>query len=126
MKKLLPFILSIFFGCSAPKTIHKAVHDGIEIAYHWDHDENEPSELVMRMDNKTLEDRRISLVIDIYLNGKTVETLQADTCIRLGQSLNGKLNGIYFVPENVSPAQIKSGEVQIEMTRTFVEPLPCE
>lgn len=126
MDRSLIATLLLLAACAAPKTIHKSVHDGVEIAYHWNHGKDEPSELVMRMDNTTLEDRRVSLVIDLYLDGKTIETLQADTCIRVGQSLNGKLNGIYFVPEQVTPEQIKSGTVTIEMTRTFVEPLPCE
>lgn len=79
----------------------------------------------MRMENVSTEDRRISLVIDIYHQGRTVETLQADTCIKVGQAMSGKLNGIYFVPESVTREQIESGDVQLELTRTFVEPLTC-
>ena len=120
---LMALLLS---ACSAPKYIHEGVHEGVEIAYYWKHDKEKPIELILRMENTSLEDKRVSLVIDLYHTGKTVETLQADTCIRVGKTLNGKLNGIYFVPEQVTAEQVRNGEIQIEMTRTFVEPLPCE
>lgn len=116
----------LFSACSAPKYIHEGVHEGVGIAYYWKHDKEKPIELILRMENTSLEDKRVSLVIDLYHTGKTVETLQADTCIRVGKTLNGKLNGIYFVPEQVTAEQVRNGEIQIEMTRTFVEPLPCE
>jgi hypothetical protein len=126
MKVSILFIAVLLFACSTPQYLHKEVHDGVEIAYFWKHGENAPSELIMRMDNVSQEDRRVSLVIDLYHQGKTVETLQADTCIRVGQSLNGKLNGIFFVPEVVTADQIRNNEIMVEMTRTFIEPLPCE
>ncbi len=125
MKRYILFLV-ILSACAGPQYLHKEVHDGVEIAYFWKHSEKGPSELIMRMDNVSQEDRRVSLVVDLYHQGKTVETLQADTCVRVGQSLNGKLNGIYFVPATVTPGQIRNGEILVEMTRTFVEPLPCE
>ncbi len=120
------FFLLLITACSSPKYLHQAVHDGVEVSYYWKHQKEAPSELIMRLTNVSQEDRRVSLVIDLYHQGKTIETLQADTCIRVGQSLNGKLNGIYFVPEKATSAQIQSGEVQVEMTRTFIEPIPCQ
>ncbi len=116
----------LFSACSAPKYIHEGEHEGVGLAYYWKHDKEKPIELILRMENTSLEDKRVSLVIDLYHTGRTVETLQADTCIRVGKTLNGKLNGIYFVPEQVTAEQVRNGEIQIEMTRTFVEPLPCE
>ena len=126
MKALFISLLLVLIACSTPQYLHKQVHDGIEIAYFWKHADNGPSELILRMDNVSQEDRSVALVIDLYLQGKTAETLQADTCIRAGQTLNGKLNGIYFVPAVVSTQQIKNGEVTVEMTRTLVEPQPCK
>jgi hypothetical protein len=125
MKRSL-FVILLLAACSSPQYLHKAVHDGVEISYYWKHQKEKPSELILRMTNVSEEDKRVSLVIDLYSQGKTVETLQADTCIKVGQSLNGKLNGVYFVPEKVTTQQINNGEVQIEMTRTFVEPLSCK
>jgi hypothetical protein len=127
MNRAILFTISslILVSCAGPKYLHTSVHDGVEIAYRWAHRNDRPSELLMRMENTTLEDKRVSLVIDLYHQGRTVETLEADTCLRVGQTMTGKLNGIYFVPEQVTTEQIKSGEVQLEMTRTFIEPLPC-
>jgi hypothetical protein len=125
MKNALPILLLLAISCTPPKHLHKASYEGVEVAYHWNHRKDKPSELILRMENRSLEDKRISLVIDLYLEGKTVETLEADTCIKVGRTMNGKLNGIFFTPERVTTAQIKAGEVQVEMTRTFVEPLRC-
>jgi hypothetical protein len=126
MKKLLLLLVVVLSACAGPQYLHQSVHEGVEIAYRWQHRSERPSELLLRMQNVSLEDRRVSLAIDLYHQGKTVESLIADTCIRVGQTMTGRLNGIYFIPEHVTTQQIKSGEVQIEMTRTFVEPLPCE
>lgn len=126
MKNIGILFLLLAAGCAAPKIMHKENFEGVDISYHWKHSKSKPSELILRIDNKSLEDRRVSIVLDLSYQGKTVETLLADTCIRVGQSLNGKLNGIYFVPEQVTAAQIKSGDVLIDMSRTFVEPLTCE
>ncbi len=126
MKNISIIVLLLAAGCAATKILHKENFEGVDISYHWKHSKSKPSELILRIDNNSLEDRRVSLVLDLSEHGKTVETLTADTCVRVGQSLNGKLNGIYFVPAEVTTAQIKSGDVMIDMSRTFIEPLPCE
>ena len=64
-------------------------------------------------------------MIDLYYQGRTVETLHADTCIRTGQTLNGKFNGIYFIPERLTTGQIKSGDGAVEITRTTIAPSAC-
>jgi len=126
--KALPTLLAIalLLGCSAPAYLYKGTHDGVEISYRWNHPPGKPSELLLKLTNAAVEDKRLDLVIDLYYQGRTVESLQADTCIRSGQTLNGKLNGIYFVPQRVTTEQIKSGDAKVEMTRTGIEPAMCE
>ena len=77
------------------------------------------------MKNTTQEDRHVSLVIDLYYQGLTVEVLEADTCIKAGRTLNGNLNGIYFIPQRLSSEQIKSGDAEAELTRSEVTPETC-
>lgn len=107
-------------GLAQGKYIHKGERDGVEMAYRWNHPTGKPSELLLRLKNTTQEDRRIALAIDLYYQGRTVEVLESDTCIRAGQSMTGKLNGVYFVPEQLTTEQIKSGDAEAELTRTLV------
>lgn len=112
-------------ACGTTKYVEKGTVDGIEIAYRWSHPMGKPSELLLRLKNTTLEDRNLNLAIDLYYQGRTLETMLADTCIRAGHTLNGKLNGIYFTPGRVTTEQIKDGGTQVETTRTMVEPTLC-
>ncbi len=105
--------------------IQKGEREGVEMAYRWNHPVGKPSELILKMKNTTQEDRHVSLVIDLYYQGLTVEVLEADTCIKAGRTLNGKLNGIYFIPQRLSSEQIKSGDAEAELTRSEVTPETC-
>lgn len=126
MKALhLTLLLLTLTACSGPQYLYKGEQDGVELAYRWNHPKDKPSELLLRMKNMTPGDKRIDLAIDLFYQGRTVETLEADTCIRTGQTLNGKLNGIYFTPERITTEQIKDGGVQVEMTKTRIEAEPC-
>lgn len=126
--KAFPTLLAIalLLGCSTPGYLYKGTHDDVEIAYRWNHPPGKSSELLLKLTNNAAEDKRLDLVIDLYYQGRTVETLLADTCIRTGQTMNGKLNGIYFVPGRLTTEQIKSGDAKVEMTRTGIEPATCE
>lgn len=105
--------------------IQKGEREGVEMAYRWNHPVGKPSELILKLKNTTQEDRHVSLVIDLYYQGLTVEVLEADTCIKAGRTLNGKLNGIYFIPQRLSSEQIKSGDAEAELTRSEVTPETC-
>ncbi|HRD51346.1 MAG TPA: hypothetical protein PKY96_01730, partial [Flavobacteriales bacterium] len=70
-------------------------------------------------------DRSIALAIDLYYQGRTMETFEADTCLKPGMLLMGRLNGIRFVPERLTTAQIQDGNTQVEVTRTEVTKAPC-
>lgn len=127
MKRNLPLLLLLALGaCSTPQYLHKGVQDGVELAYRWNHPTGKPSELLLRMKNTTTEDRTVHLVIDVSYQGRTVESFTADTCMRAGQLMDGKMNGIYFVPTTLTTEQIKSGDAEAELTKSEVERTPCE
>lgn len=107
------------------KFVQKGERDGVEMGYRWNHPAGKPSELLLKLKNTTDEDRRISLVIDLYYQGRTVEVLEADTCIKAGRTMNGKLNGVYFVPTSLTTEQIRSGDAEAELTRSLIEPAIC-
>lgn len=126
MKGPLLLYALLVAGCSAPQYLHKGMHEGVELAYRWNHPVGKPSELLVRMKNTTTADREVHLTIDLYYQGRTVETLTADTCIKAGRTMNGKLNGLYFVPAQLTTEQIRSGDATAEMTRTEVTAATCE
>jgi len=105
--------------------VQKGTVEGVEIAYRWNHPIGKPSELLLKLKNTATEDKQLELVIDLYYQGLTVESLEADTCIKAGQTMNGKLNGIYFVPTRLSTEQIKSGDAEAELTRTVITTSAC-
>lgn len=105
--------------------ISKGTHEGVEIAYRWRHPKGKPSELQLRMKNAAATDKRISLGIDLYYQGLTVESFEADTCLHAGQQITGRLNGFYFIPQRLTTAQIKDGGADIDITRTVVTDEPC-
>lgn len=125
MRALAIFLITLLAACSMPQYISKGTHDGVEIAYRWNHPVGKPSELWLRLKNTTQEDKHLDLGIDLYYQGRTVEMFEADTCLRAGQTMSGKLNGIYFVPERVTTAQIKDGSAEVEVTRTVVAKAVC-
>lgn len=112
-------------SCAPPEYLHKGVQDGVELAYRWNHPTGKPSELLLKMVNTTDQDKNVNLVIDLYYQGLTVETLTADTCIKAGNTMNGKLNGIYFIPTRLTTEQIKSGDATAELTNTHIEKGTC-
>lgn len=112
-------------ACSAPQYLHKGVVDGVEIGYRWNHPAGKPSELLLMMRNTTAEDKVVKAVIDLSYQGLTVETFEADTCIPAGRTFNGKVNGFYFVPERLTPDQIRSGDAVAELTSTAISNASC-
>ena len=95
--------------------------NGIDLAYRWRHPSGKPSELLMRMENVEHTDRRIALKVDVSYQGRTVELFHADTCIRAGAVLNGRVNGLYFRTGQLTREQIESGDVGVDVTSSSVE-----
>lgn len=112
-------------SCAATQYIEKGTQDGIAIAYRWNHPPNKPSELLLRLKNTSSTDKTVSVGIDLYYQGRTVETFEADTCLRPGMMVMGRFNGFYFIPEKLTTEQIKSGGAEVEVTRTTVTSTPC-
>lgn len=125
MKRTIPLLPFVLLACSPTQYLHKGVQDGVELAYRWNHPPGKPSELLLKMVNTTAEDKHVDLVIDLYYQGLTVESLEADTCLKAGQTMNGKLNGIYFVPTRLTTDQIKNGDAKAELTRTTIDVSTC-
>ncbi len=125
MKWLIVPFLSFFATCAQAQFLSKGTIDDVEVAYRWKHPVGKPSELHLRLKNVAAEDKHVNVVLDLYYQGRTVETFEADTCIRGGQTLSGRLNGIYFIPQRLTTEQIKDGSGEVEMTRTLIEPAVC-
>jgi hypothetical protein len=121
----LSFAMLALAASTCAQFTEKGTHDGVEIAYRWKHPPGKPSELLVRLRNMSDGDRRISLGIDLYYQGRTIETFEADTCMRAGMVLNGRLNGFYFIPQRLTAAQIKDGGADVEVTRTEVTQATC-
>jgi hypothetical protein len=117
--------LLMLASCASTQYIEKGTQEGIEIAYRWNHPPGKPSELLLRLKNTAGFDQRVSVGLDLYYQGRTVETLEADTCMRAGQLLMGKLNGFYFVPLRLTTEQIKDGGAAVETTRFNATAEPC-
>ncbi len=115
----------LLHACATTQYIEKGTQDGVEVAYRWNHPPGKPSELLLRLKNTAGVDKRINLVLDLYYQGRTVESFEADTCMRAGQLLMGKLNGIYFIPQRITTEQIKDGSAKVETTRSEVSNEPC-
>ena len=125
MKASVLFPILLLASCAMPHYVSKGTHDGVEIAYAWNHPTGKPSELLLRMKNTGTTDKHVELAIDLYYQGRTVETFEADTCLPVGKLMVGKLNGIYFIPQRVSTEQIKDGSAEIEVTRTKATDQGC-
>ena len=126
MKRLLPIALvTLTMACASKEWMYKGMHDGVDVSYRWSHPTGRPSELLLRLENTTAEDRQARVVIDLYYQGLTVETFTADTCIKAGQTLNRRMNGIYFIPARLTTEQIRSGDAKAEMTRSTIQAGAC-
>lgn len=108
-------------ACAEAQMVQKGRINGIDLSYRWRHPAGKPSELLMRMENVELTDRRVTLQVDVSYQGRTVELFQADTCISAGAVLNGRVNGVYFRTGQLTRAQIESGDVEVDVTSTSVE-----
>lgn len=104
--------------------VEKGTLDSVQIAYRWAFPKGQP-ELLLRLRNTASTDRQAALTIDLFYQGRTIETFEADTCIRAGQTLTGKLNGIFFRPQRITAAQVKDGSADVDVTRTEINTTPC-
>lgn len=117
MKSAAPLaILLLLAACKAPQFIPAAQRDGVAVSYRWNHREAKPSELLLKIVNADSTAHALHLGLDLYYQGFTVETFTADTCIPAGRTFNGKLNGIYFIPQHLTAEQAASSDTKVELT----------
>lgn len=124
MTRFIPLLL-LTLSCTPTQDVHKGMQDGVELSYRWNHPVGKPSELLLKLVNTSADDKEVDLVIDLYYQGRTVEILSADTCIKAGRTLNGHLNGLYSIPSTLTGEQIRSGGTTAEMTRTTIAKSTC-
>lgn len=126
MARYLLIIMTFTAACCAHgQLMQKGRINGVDMAYRWRHPSGKPSELLIRMENTEAYDQHVALRVDLIYQGLTVELLEADTCIKAGAILNGRVNGIYFRPERLTPEQLRSDDVQVDLTNTTVERGQC-
>ncbi|MCB0818537.1 MAG: hypothetical protein KDB77_13585, partial [Flavobacteriales bacterium] len=74
MKPKHLFLVLSLTACAGPSYVYKGVQDGIEVSYRWNHPASRPSELLLKLENTTGADKGVSLDLDLYYQGRTVET----------------------------------------------------
>ena len=122
MKKYLLLLAPLIaFGCAAPQFIQAGQKDDVSVSYRWNHRPDKPSELLLKIVNTSPSAQRLHLGLDLYYQSFTVEQFTADTCIPAGRTFNGKLNGIYFIPQKLTPEQAASPDTKVELTEYDVE-----
>lgn len=97
---------------------------GVSIAYRWNHSKKGPSELLLKVHNPGDTARTVHAVLDLQLDGFTNEMFTADLCVPPGRALRGKFNGVYFVPQEVTTEQIRSGATRIELSTYTTTAVP--
>lgn len=117
--KTIPTLLLmalLMSACAMPQYIQGGEKDGVAVSYRWNHPAKGPSELLLKIANPGPSAQHVQIVLDLAHQGRTVETLSADTCIPAGRTFNGKLNGIYFIPEHLTSEQAASPETHVTVS----------
>ena len=124
MKALITLLLILgITSCKAPQFIQGGEKDGVTVSYRWNHRTDKPSELLLKIVNDSPSAQQLHVGLDLYHQAFTVEQFSADTCIPAGRTFNGKLNGIYFIPQQITPEQSASPETKVQLTEFTVERL---
>lgn len=124
--KAAPALLLLLFAlasCKAPQFIQSGQQDGVNVSYRWNHRPGKPSELLLKIVNEAPGDRQLHIGLDLYHQAFTVEQFTADTCIPAGRTFNGKLNGIYFIPQQLTAQQAAGPDTRVELTEFSVAPV---
>ncbi|MGB3527440.1 MAG: hypothetical protein WBB32_15910 [Flavobacteriales bacterium] len=122
--KAIPTLLLILLGftsCKVPQFIQGGEKDGVKVSYRWNHRADKPSELLLKIVNDSPSAQQLHLGLDLYYQAFTVEQFSADTCIPAGRTFNGKLNGIYFIPKQVTAEQAASPDTKVQLTEFTAE-----
>lgn len=124
MKAIATLLLVLgITSCKAPQFIQGGEKDGVAVSYRWNHRPDKPSELLLKIVNESPSAQQVQVGLDLYFQAFTVEQFSADTCIPAGRTFNGKLNGIYFIPNELTPEQAASPDAKVQLTTFSVAPL---
>jgi hypothetical protein len=122
MKLILLAVVVILAGCTPTQFIQAGQQNGVAVSYRWNSKPGKPTELLLKIVNTGDSAQQLHLGLDLYYQGFTVEQFSADTCIPAGRTFNGKLNGIYFIPKHLTPAQAASPGSKVDLTEFTAEP----
>jgi hypothetical protein len=120
-RSLLPLVPLLLLGCKAPQFMQAGQKNNVSVSYRWKHEAGHPSELLLKIVNAGDSARQLHMGLDLYYQGFTVEQFSADTCIPAGRTFNGRSNGIYFIPKQVTPEQAASADTKVELTEFTAE-----
>ena len=124
MKILVTLLLLLAItSCKAPQFIQGGEKDGVNVSYRWNHRADKPSELLLKIVNNSASAQQLHIGLDLYHQAFTVEEFSADTCIPAGRTFNGKMNGIYFIPQQITAEQAASPDTKVQLTEFTVEPI---
>ncbi len=114
-RKILLFLL---IGSSAisvnaqNKYTEKTGNDSLQIMYKWKFPEKkgveQPAELLLKVINKQDVPVALSFEVVYSMDLRTVATFVVDTCLKAKKTIYGKLNGLYFISEDLTNEQIRS------------------
>jgi len=135
MKLLLSLVLSVFLyaGLSAQKNylLYQKVN-GLEISTKWGMAKDEAGvkkdALLLKVENTTKSALSLAFDINLYYEGILRESGRIEgECIPGLKSRVGKLNGIYFIPENFTSEQLRRGQFNFTLDGIEAEKIEsCE
>lgn len=99
--------------------------NGLEISTKWGTAKNEAGEkkdaLMLKVENNSDKDLTLAFDLNLYYEGILRENGRIEgECIPALKSRVGKLNGIYFIPENFTSEQIKNGQFSFSLDQIEV------
>lgn len=134
ISEIMKRILLLFALCSLASTPVRSqpgydlyqVVDGVEFSTKWGKAKNEAGEkvpaLLMKIENTNSEAVTFGFDINLYHEGLLRENGRIEgECLEGLKSSVGKLNGLYFIPENFSSEQIKSSDFGFSLESIEVE-----
>lgn len=120
-RSILPLLPLLLLGCKAPQFMQAGQKDHVSVSYRWNNKPGKPTELLLKIVNSGDSAQQLHMGLDLYYQGFTVEQFSADTCIPAGRTFNGKLNGIYFLPKQITAEQAASPDTKVELTEFTTE-----
>lgn len=97
---------------------------GVTIAYRWNLPKKGGAELLLKVHNPGDSARTVHGTLDLQIDGFTNEVFTVDLCVPPGRALRGKFNGVYFVPQELTPEQIRSGAAHLELSTYTATAVP--